>query len=178
MLKVTFQPSPLFFLYPLALLFYKASTWRTFSPHTNGLLQCSLPQIVLYQSVATRRHIGVPSIKAIIPTILDTVCGGWSFLLTNDHLFSKGEWKKEWASSHTPRSNIAWECCIQWKGTPSIRDGQSDKKGDINCSSKGSTSISCNKRPTGLNGHLSIRDFSLTSCQKGLYLYINSPIIE
>ena len=35
-----------------------------------------------------------------------------------------------------------------------------------------------NKRPTGLNGHLSIRDFTLTSCQKGSYLYINSPIIE
>ena len=34
------------------------------------------------------------------------------------------------------------------------------------------------KRPTGLNGHLSIRDFTLTSCQKGSYLYINSPIIE
>ena len=29
-----------------------------------------------------------------------------------------------------------------------------------------------------LNGHLSIRDFTLTSCQKGSYLYINSPIIE
>ena len=24
-----------------------------------------------------------------------------------------------------------------------------------------------NKRPTGLNGHLSIRDFTLTSCQRG-----------
>ena len=35
-----------------------------------------------------------------------------------------------------------------------------------------------NKRPTGLNGHLSIRDFTLTSCQKGSYLYINIPIIE
>ena len=35
-----------------------------------------------------------------------------------------------------------------------------------------------NKRPTGLNGHLSIRDFTLTSCQKGSYLYINSPIKE
>ena len=35
-----------------------------------------------------------------------------------------------------------------------------------------------NKRPMGLNGHLSIRDFTLTSCQKGSYLYINSPIIE
>ena len=22
------------------------------------------------------------------------------------------KWKKEWASSHTPRSNIAWECCM------------------------------------------------------------------
>ena len=48
------------------------------------------------------------------------------------------KWKKEWASSHTPRSNIAWECCIQWIAIPSISDGQSDKKGDINCSSKGS----------------------------------------
>ena len=37
---------------------------------------------------------------------------------------------------------------------------------------------SYNKRPTGLNGHLSIRDFTLTSCQKGSYLYINNPIIE
>ena len=35
-----------------------------------------------------------------------------------------------------------------------------------------------NKRPTGLNGHLSIRDLTLTSCQKGSNLYINSPIIE
>ena len=34
------------------------------------------------------------------------------------------------------------------------------------------------KRPTCLNGHLSIRDFTLTSCQKGAYLHINSPIIE
>ena len=33
-----------------------------------------------------------------------------------------------------------------------------------------------NKRPTCLNGHLSIRDFTLT--EKGSYLYINSPIIE
>ena len=30
-----------------------------------------------------------------------------------------------------------------------------------------------NKRPTGLNGHLSIRDFTLASSQKGSYLYIN-----
>ena len=35
-----------------------------------------------------------------------------------------------------------------------------------------------NKRPMGLNGRLSIRDFTLTSCQKDSYLYINSPIIE
>ena len=34
-----------------------------------------------------------------------------------------------------------------------------------------------NKRPTGVNGHLSIRDFTLNSCQKGAYLHINSPII-
>ena len=33
-----------------------------------------------------------------------------------------------------------------------------------------------NKRPTGLNGHLSIRDYTLTSCQKDSCLYINSPI--
>ena len=35
-----------------------------------------------------------------------------------------------------------------------------------------------NKRPTGLNSHPSIRDFTLTSYQRGSYLYINSPIIE
>ena len=34
--------------------------------------------------------------------------------------FTSFQWKKEWASSHTPRSNIAWEC---------ISDRQSDKKG-------------------------------------------------
>ena len=45
----------------------------------------------------------------------------------------------------------------------------------VNCEN---TSTKFNKRPTGLNGHLSIRDFTLTSCQKGSYLYINSPIIE
>ena len=38
--------------------------------------------------------------------------------------------------------------------------------------------IKYNKRPTGLNGHLSIRDFTLTFCQKGSYLHINIPIIK
>ena len=36
--------------------------------------------------------------------------------------------------------------------------------------------ITINKRPKGLNGHLSIRDFTLSSCQKGAYLHINRPI--
>ena len=35
-----------------------------------------------------------------------------------------------------------------------------------------------NKRPMGLNNHLSIRDSTLTSCKKGSYLHINSPSIE
>ena len=35
-----------------------------------------------------------------------------------------------------------------------------------------------NKRPSVLYGQLSIRDSTLTSCQKCSYLYINSPIIE
>ena len=35
-----------------------------------------------------------------------------------------------------------------------------------------------NKRPTGFNGHLSKRDFTLTFCQKGSYLHNNSPIME
>ena len=39
------------------------------------------------------------------------------------------KWKKEWASSHTPRSNIAWECCIQWMAIPSIATGNQTKKG-------------------------------------------------
>ena len=34
-----------------------------------------------------------------------------------------------------------------------------------------------NKRPTGLKGHPSFRDFTLTTCQRGTYLHINSPII-
>ena len=34
------------------------------------------------------------------------------------------------------------------------------------------------KRPNGLNGHLSIRDSTLTSCQKGSYWHISCPIIE
>ena len=38
-------------------------------------------------------------------------------------------------------------------------------------------SFDIDKRPTDLNGHLSIRDFILNSCQKGAYLDINSPII-
>ena len=36
---------------------------------------------------------------------------------------------------------------------------------------------SCN-RPTDLNGHMSIRNVTLHSCQKGSYLHINKPIIE
>ena len=44
-------------------------------------------------------------------------------------LFNCNEkWKKEWASSNTPRSNIAWECCIQRISIPSISDGQSERK--------------------------------------------------
>ena len=35
-----------------------------------------------------------------------------------------------------------------------------------------------NKRPTCLNSHLSIRDSTLTSCQKGSYFHIYRPIIE
>ena len=38
--------------------------------------------------------------------------------------------------------------------------------------------LKLNKRPTGLNGHLHIRDYTLTSYQKDLYLHINRPIIE
>ena len=34
------------------------------------------------------------------------------------------------------------------------------------------------KKPTGLKDHLSIRDSTLTSCQKGSYLHINRIIIE
>ena len=34
-----------------------------------------------------------------------------------------------------------------------------------------------NKRPTGLNGHLSIRDFTLNSYQKCAYLHLSSIII-
>ena len=29
-------------------------------------------------------------------------------------------WKKEWAGSHTPRSNVAWKCCIKRMAIPSI----------------------------------------------------------
>ena len=61
------------------------------------------------------------------------------------------KWKKEWASSHTPRSNIAWECCIQWMAIPSMSKAIEQKtsfiwvaqnnfvpkfKRDINCSLK------------------------------------------
>ena len=34
------------------------------------------------------------------------------------------------------------------------------------------------KRTTDLNGHLSIRDSTVTSCQKGSHLHINRPLIE
>ena len=33
-----------------------------------------------------------------------------------------------------------------------------------------------NKKLIGLNGHLSIKDSTLTSCQNGSYLHTNSPI--
>ena len=42
---------------------------------------------------------------------------------------------------------------------------------------KQKTKIKINKRPTGLNGHLSIRDCTPNSFQKGAYLHINSPVI-
>ena len=35
------------------------------------------------------------------------------------------------------------------------------------------------KRPTGLNGHLSIGDFTLNSCQKGAYFFISAaPLLQ
>ena len=37
--------------------------------------------------------------------------------------------------------------------------------------------IMLQRGPQALYGHLSIRDFTLTSCQMGAYLHINSPII-
>ena len=40
------------------------------------------------------------------------------------------------------------------------------------------TCVHRNKRSTGLRGLLSYRDFTLTSCQKGSHLHINSPILE
>ena len=43
---------------------------------------------------------------------------------------------------------------------------------------EGKFEVLINKRTTGFNDHLSIRYNTLTSCQKGSYLYINSPIIE
>ena len=38
--------------------------------------------------------------------------------------------------------------------------------------------LKINKRPTGIKDHLSIRDSTLNSCQKGSYLQFNRPIIE
>ena len=38
------------------------------------------------------------------------------------------KWMLEWASSYTPRSNIAWECCIQHMAIPSISGVQSYRK--------------------------------------------------
>ena len=37
-----------------------------------------------------------------------------------------------------PTLQHCWECCIQWMAIPSIIYGQSNKKGNRNCSSKGS----------------------------------------
>ena len=58
-----------------------------------------------------------------LPDNFDDICIAF---IGQEH---SNKWKKEWASSHTPRSNIAWECCIQWMAIPSIRDRQWDKKG-------------------------------------------------
>ena len=47
-------------------------------------------------------------------------------------------------------------------------------------SHEGDLTTSLDKRPMGLNSHLSVRDSTLTSCQKGrIFAYhCNSPIIE
>ena len=38
-------------------------------------------------------------------------------------------WKKEWASSHTPCSSIAWECCIQeWQFKALVTGNQKIRK--------------------------------------------------
>ena len=56
---------------------------------------------------------------------------------------------------------------------------RSNVSGNVRSRYKVKLKNNLNKRPTGLHGHLSIRDFTLTSCQKGSYLYIIiSPIIE
>ena len=46
-------------------------------------------------------------------------------------------------SSHTPRSNIAWECCIQWMANPSISDGQLERGYTCIAPHKDQISISC-----------------------------------
>ena len=43
--------------------------------------------------------------------------------------FLISKWKKEWASSQTPHSNIAWECCIQWLAIQALVTGNQTKKG-------------------------------------------------
>ena len=60
----------------------------------------------------------------------------YSFILISRFLISwklvhscpSSRWKKEWASSHTPGSNTAWECCIQRMSIPSISVWQSGRK--------------------------------------------------
>ena len=52
----------------------------------------------------------------------------WRILIDKKIIHNYSLWKKEWASSHTPCSSIAWECCIQRMAIQSISDGQSDRK--------------------------------------------------
>ena len=47
-----------------------------------------------------------------------------------------------------------------------------------NVNDKHLMTVSGNKRPKGLNAHLSIRDSTLTSCQNGSYLNIRCPRIN
>ena len=103
--------------------------------------------------------------KLKFPSPKDALCQGWLKL-------AQWFWRRRFLNFVNVFSLFHYYLPLEKGGTLHLNKLESPSPRDTLCQ------VWLNKRPTGLNGHLSIRDFTLTSCQKGSYLYINSPIIE
>ena len=131
MLKVTFQPSPLFSLYPLALLFYKASPWRTCSspPYqwTSTVFSSSDRTITNLWPLAG--ILGYHPSKPSSPPYLIPSVGGDLFFLPMTTFFQKENERKS-EQAHIPHAPTLLENAVyNERQVQALGTGNQTKKG-------------------------------------------------